>query len=117
MKLHKRARWILFGVCVLLLITGVVDAAVFRQTNPKPLNNATLIPAPETAIKDAVLQELSQQKRNQGEVQQIRDKQMQVNVKRLSKDEHWAFGTVIILAPDIKGAFPEGKLFIAKKTI
>jgi len=115
MKLHKRARWILFGVCVLLLITGVVDAAVFRQTNPKPLNNAALIPAPETAIKDAVLQELSQQKRNQGEVQQIRDKQMQVNVKRLSKDEHWAFGTVIILAPDIKGAFPEGKLFIAKK--
>ncbi|PGT51119.1 peptidase M23 [Bacillus cereus] len=80
------------------------------------MKNALPVQAPETVIKDAVLQELSQQKKKQGEEQQITDKQVQVNLKRLSKDEHWAFGSVVILAPNVTGAFPEGKLFIAKKS-
>ncbi|AZR80671.1 peptidase M23 [Bacillus thuringiensis] len=116
MKLQKRARWILFSVCLVLLILGAAYAPVFRQDNPKPLSNVLPMQARETTIKHAVLQELSQQKKKQGDEQQITDKQVQVNLKRLSKDEHWAFGVVVILAPNVTGVFPEGKLFIAKKS-
>ncbi|PGA90703.1 peptidoglycan DD-metalloendopeptidase family protein [Bacillus toyonensis] len=116
MKLQKRTRWILFSVSLVLLVIGVVYATVFRQDNPKTMKNALPVQTPETTIKHAVLQELSQQKKKQGEEPQITDKQVQVNVKRLSDDEHWAFGAVVILAPNMTGAFPEGKLFIAKKS-
>ncbi|WP_255850257.1 MULTISPECIES: hypothetical protein [unclassified Bacillus cereus group] len=35
-------------------------------------------------------------------------------MKRLSNDEHCVFESVVILAQNVTGAFPEGKLFIAK---
>ncbi|MDA2639423.1 peptidase M23, partial [Bacillus cereus] len=114
MKLQKRSRWILFGVFLVLLLIGVVYASILRQDNPKPMKNALPVQTPETSIKHAVLQVLSQQKKTLGEEPQITDTQVQVNVKRLSNDEHWAFGSVVILAPNVTGAFPEGKLFIAK---
>ncbi|HDR3903126.1 TPA: peptidase M23, partial [Bacillus cereus] len=80
------------------------------------MKNALPVQTPETSIKHAVLQVLSQQKKTLGEEPQITETQVQVNVKRLSNDEHWAFGSVVILAPNVTGAFPEGKLFIAKKS-
>ncbi|MFC4075628.1 peptidase M23 [Salinithrix halophila] len=33
----------------------------------------------------------------------------------MTKDEKWALGTAVILAPNVKGAYPEGWLFIARK--
>ncbi|MBG9512458.1 peptidase M23 [Bacillus thuringiensis] len=117
MNLQKRTRWILCSVSLVLLLIGLVYAIVLQQSNPKTLKNAPPAPpvqTPKTAIKHAVLQELSQQKRTLGEETQIVDTQVQVNVKRLSNDEQWAFGSVVILAPNVTGVFPEGKLFIAK---
>ncbi|WP_080497236.1 peptidoglycan DD-metalloendopeptidase family protein [Bacillus cereus] len=116
MKLQKRFRWILLGVSLVLLIIGVVYVTVFRQDNSKVMKNALPVQTPETSIKHAVLQELLQQKKKQGEEPRITDTEVQVNLKRLSKDEHWAFGSVVILAPNVTGAFPEGKLFIAKQS-
>ncbi|MGX5634121.1 hypothetical protein [Bacillus thuringiensis] len=115
MKLQKRSRWILFGVFLVVLLIGVLYASILRQDNPKPMKNALPVQTPETLIKHAALQELSQQKKILGEEPEISDTQVQVNVKRLSNDEHWAFGSVVILAPNVTGAFPEGKLFIAKQ--
>ncbi|EKS8367178.1 peptidoglycan DD-metalloendopeptidase family protein [Bacillus thuringiensis] len=117
MNLQKRTRWILCSVSLVLLLIGLVYVTVLQQSNPKTLKNAPPAPpvqTPKTSIKHAVLQELSQQKRTLGEETQIVDTQVQVNVKRLSNDEHWAFGSVVILAPNVTGVFPEGKLFIAK---
>ncbi|MGE6964095.1 peptidoglycan DD-metalloendopeptidase family protein [Bacillus thuringiensis] len=114
MRLQKRSRWILFGIFLVLLLIGVVYASIVLQDNPKPMKNALPIQTPETIIKHAVLQELSQQKKKLGKESQITDTQVQVNVKRLSNDKNWAFGSVVILAPNVTGAFPEGKLFIAK---
>ncbi|AOM14678.1 peptidoglycan DD-metalloendopeptidase family protein [Bacillus thuringiensis] len=114
MKLQKKSRWILFGVFLVLLLIGVGYSSILRKDNPKPMKNALPVQTPETSIKHAVLQELSQQKKTLGEEPQITETQVQVNVKRLSNDENWAFGFVVILAPNVTGAFPEGKPFIAK---
>lgn len=39
----------------------------------------------------------------------------QANVKRISDDGRWAFGTAVIEAPKKEGAHPEGSLFVARK--
>ncbi|PGY57577.1 peptidoglycan DD-metalloendopeptidase family protein [Bacillus thuringiensis] len=116
MNLKQRAHWILFCLFMMLLIIGVVFSSISRQNNPKPVKQTLPVYTPKNSIKGAVLQELSRQKKKQVEEQQTTDKQVQVNLKRLSKDEQWAFGTVVILAPNITGTFPEGQLFIAKKS-
>ncbi|OPA10800.1 peptidoglycan DD-metalloendopeptidase family protein [Bacillus cereus] len=115
MKLQKGTRWILFSVCLVLLIMGMVYTTVLRKNNPPLKENVLPLQTPKNAIKEAVLQELSQQEKKQRGEKQITDSRVQVNLKRLSKDEHWAFGTLVILAPNITGTFPEGQLFIAKK--
>lgn len=114
MRLQKKSRWILWVGFLVLLLIGVGYTSILRPDNPKSMKNSLLVQTPETTIKHAVLQELSQQKKTLGEESQITDTQVQVNVKRLSNDKNWAFGSVVILAPNVTGVFPEGKLFIAK---
>lgn len=60
---------------------------VFRQDNPKPMKSAPPIQGLETTIKNTVLQELSQHKKDQGEEHYITKKPIQVNLKRLSQTE------------------------------
>ncbi|MBG9831819.1 MULTISPECIES: hypothetical protein [Bacillus cereus group] len=60
MKLQKRIQWILCSVSLVVLVIGVMYAAIFRQDNPKTLKNFLPVQTPETMIKHAVLQELSQ---------------------------------------------------------
>jgi len=64
MRLQKRFRWILFGVFLVLLLIGVGYSSILRPDNPKPMKNALPVQTPETSIKHAVLQELSQQKKD-----------------------------------------------------
>ncbi|MGR5992929.1 hypothetical protein ACT7C6_35830 [Bacillus paranthracis] len=66
MRFQKRFRWILFGVFLVLLLIGMMYASILRKENPKPMKNALPVQTPETSIKHAVLQELSQQKKTLG---------------------------------------------------
>ncbi|MEK4677609.1 MULTISPECIES: peptidoglycan DD-metalloendopeptidase family protein [Bacillus] len=116
MRLQKKSRWILFGIFLILLLLGVVYASILRQDHPKSMKKALPVQTPEISIKHAVLQELSHQKKKQGQELQVTDTQVQVNLKRLSNDKYWAFGSVVILAPNMTGAFPEGRLFIVKQS-
>lgn len=63
MKLQKKSRWILFGVFLVLLLIGVGYTSLLRQDNSKQMKNALPVQIPETSIKHAVLQELSQEKK------------------------------------------------------
>lgn len=69
-------------------------------------------------LEQAVVDEMLGQREGQtfGYTVQEEKDQAQVNVERVSKDENWAFGTSVIVAPKKKGAYPEGWLFVAEKT-
>ncbi|WP_176549479.1 hypothetical protein [Bacillus thuringiensis] len=117
MKLQKKTRWILFSVCPVLLIIGVVYTTILWKNNLLSREHLPTVQVPENAIKEAVLQELSQQKKKQRREQQITDSLVQVNLKRLSEDKHWVFGVVAILAPILQEHFQKGNFSLQKKWI
>lgn len=61
----------------------------------------------ESTIKGAVLNELRQEKKQKSRNQNATNRKVQVNLKRLPNDEHQAFGAIVMVAPNITGAFPK----------
>jgi LasA protease len=73
-------------------------------------------PTGQDELDRAVVQEMLGQEGTPEVEPSAADEKTQTNVERASDDGRWAFGTAVILAPEKKGAYPEGRLFVAEKT-
>ncbi|MFI6503224.1 proprotein convertase P-domain-containing protein [Nonomuraea typhae] len=80
---------------------------------------ASMGAAPATAapgLDQAVVQLMTARSQADGSKLAAAGAGTEVNVQRSSPRGDWAFGSSVIKAPDVEGAYPEGWLFLAQRT-
>lgn len=75
-------------------------------------SNASAAVDTETALRDAVTTQVLQRARSDRALAAADADDTRVTVSRRSGD--WAFGTAVVVAPRLRGAYPHGDLFLAQ---
>lgn len=79
---------------------------------------ASIAAAPSTdpALDQAVVSAMTERSRADGSSLISANAGTEVNVQRATPSGDWAFGSSVIKAPNVEGAYPEGWLFLAQRT-
>jgi LasA protease len=97
--------WIGLGLFLLCLaITGFTQAVLAQES------------AQSQSLQSAVADAMLQLKEEESAVAASHPLDPQVNIQRTDSGDRWAFGAAVIPAPAKEGAYPEGWLFVAKRT-
>ncbi|MEU6999833.1 proprotein convertase P-domain-containing protein [Nonomuraea sp. NPDC046570] len=70
----------------------------------------------DPALDEAVVQVMTDRSRAEGSSLVAANAGNEVNPQRTSPGGDWVFGSSVIKAPNVEGAYPEGHLFLAQKT-
>ncbi len=107
----NRRRTARFAVFAALICLGVLALL------PLAGSGMAAEPAGKADLKKAIVTKMLGQKEGRAFSYSTAEETQntQANVKRISADGNWAFGTAVIEAPKKKGAYPEARLFVAEK--
>ncbi|WZX99461.1 peptidoglycan DD-metalloendopeptidase family protein [Bacillus sp. FSL W7-1360] len=107
---NRRMQLIFIGLISLFVVILFTCISHFFLQDDKQM------PAPNPELEQAIVQSLIARTGGDKEKSAPILERKQIHLKRVTKDETWAFGAAVIEAPKVEHTFPEGWLFIARDT-